>query len=68
MRTLRVVNATGRPLTIENSAGLEPIADAGKFRAREFAIDVGSPIGAFRVSQESWILKVQLASDRPGGR
>lgn len=57
---LRVVNATGRPLAIESSAGLERIGDSGRFRAREFAIDVGSSIGTFRVSRESWILRAQL--------
>ncbi len=72
--TLRVVNATGRPLTIENFTGLERIADTSKFQAREFATDAGSPIGAFRVSEESWILRLQLprivldAGDSPSGR
>ena len=71
---LRVVNATGRPLTIENSTGLDRIAEGDRFRAREFAIDVGNPIGAFRVSQESWILRLQLprngleAVESQGGR
>jgi hypothetical protein len=71
--TLQVVNAIGRPLTIENPVGLERIASEDKFLAREFAIDVGIPIGAFRVSGDSWVLRVQLprvvsdASDSRGG-
>jgi hypothetical protein len=56
---LRIINANGRPLTIESFAGLDQVADTGRFRAREFVTEVGSPIGVFRVSRESWILRVQ---------
>ena len=56
---LSVVNATGRPPTIENSAGLEKIPYASRFQAREFAGGAGIPVSAFRVVQESWGLRVQ---------
>ena len=57
---LAVVNATGRPATIENPVGLERIEYSSRFRAREFAAATGTPLGAFRVVKESPILKVQL--------
>jgi len=57
---LGIVNATGRPPSIENSVGLERIPYATRFQAREFAIDAGAPVSAFHVIRESWGLRVQL--------
>jgi hypothetical protein len=57
---LGVVNATGQPLTAEGSTGLQPIPYADRFQAQEFARGVGSPDRAFRVSSQSWVLRVQL--------
>ena len=61
-----VVNATGRPATIESSAGLERIDHSLRFRAREFASGTGALLGAFRVVEESPILKIQLPRDTAG--
>jgi hypothetical protein len=55
-----VMNASGGSRTIENPFGLEPIARTTRFRAREFAVDAGTPLGAFRVAQEPWVLRVLL--------
>ena len=63
---LAVVNATGRPATIENPFGLEAIDHSARFRAREFAPLSGSVLGAFRVVKESPVLKVQLPRDTAG--
>ena len=63
---LAVVNATGRPATIENPVGLERIDYSSRFRAREFAAGTGALLGAFRVVKESPILKVQLPRDTAG--
>jgi hypothetical protein len=57
-----VVNASGGIATIENSVGLERIPRAARFRAREFAVDAGTPLGTFRVSQETWVLRTALAA------
>ena len=56
---LSIVNATGRPVTIESFVGLDKIPYGSKFQAREFATSAGTAIGAFRVMQKSWILRVQ---------
>ena len=56
---LSIINATGRPMTIENFAGLERIPSARKFQAKEFARPGGTLVGAFRVIQKSWILRVK---------
>jgi hypothetical protein len=56
---LSIINATGRPLTVENAAGLDKIPYASRFQAREFAKFAGTALGAFRVVQKSWILKVR---------
>ena len=56
---LSIVNATGRPVTIENVVGLEKIPHGSKFQAREFAMVAGTAVGAFRVMQKSWALRVQ---------
>ncbi len=56
---LSVVNASGRPVTIENSVGLDKIPHGSKFQAREFATAAGTSVGAFRVTQKSWKLRVQ---------
>ena len=50
---LAVVNATGRPATIENPVGLDRIEYSSRFQAREFAAATGTPLGAFRVVKES---------------
>jgi len=63
---LGIVNATGRPPSIENSMGLEKIPYAARFQAREFAIDAGVPVSAFRVIRESWALRVQLPRNAAG--
>ncbi len=63
---LAVVNATGRPATIENPFGLEAIDHSARFRAREFAPLSGSVLGAFRVVKEAPVLKVQLPRDTAG--
>jgi hypothetical protein len=55
-----VVDASGRAATIEKSAGLKPIPYSTKFQAREFAVLAGAPLGAFQVTLESWVLRVQL--------
>jgi len=60
---LGIVNATGRPPTIESSAGLEKIPYATRFQAREFAKSAGIPVSAFRVIRESWGLLVHLPRD-----
>ena len=56
-----VVNATGRPLSIEKSTGLQDIPYAAKFRSREFVADVGARLAAFRVMSKEWTLQVKLA-------
>jgi hypothetical protein len=56
---LSIINATGRPMPIDNVVGLDKIPYASKFRAREFARFAGAAVGAFRVVQKSWILKAQ---------
>jgi hypothetical protein len=60
---LAVVNATGRPATLEPSFGLERIDHSSRFRAKEFASGDGALLGAFRVVKESPILKIQLPRD-----
>ncbi len=59
---LGIVNATGRPPTVESSAGLEKIPYATRFQAREFARSAGIPVSAFRVLRE-WGLVVRLPHD-----
>jgi hypothetical protein len=61
-----VLNASGRPATIETSIGLEQIDHSLRFRAREFASGTGALLGAFRVVEESPILKIQLPRDTAG--
>ena len=56
---LSIVNATGRPVTIESFVGLDRIRYGSKFQAREFATSAGTAFGAFRVMQKSWVLRVQ---------
>ena len=63
---LAVVNATGRPVTIENNAGLERVDYSARFQAREFAEPTGTSPGAFRVVKESAILEVQLPREAAG--
>jgi hypothetical protein len=63
---LAVVNATGRPATIETLSGLERIDHLPRFRAKEFAAGTGAMLGAFRVIEEPAILKVQLPRDTAG--
>jgi hypothetical protein len=60
---LGVVSATGRPPAIESSGGLEKIAYAARFQARDFAMTAGTPVGAFRVAREPWSLLVRLPRD-----
>ena len=57
---LGVVNATGRPLSTEINAGLQPIPYATKFEAKEFEVDTGTRLSAFRVAKESGVLRIQL--------
>ena len=57
---LGVVNATGRPLTTENNAGLQPIPYATRFQAKEFEVDSGARVSAFRVAKESGVLRIPL--------
>jgi hypothetical protein len=57
---LGIVNATGRPPTIENTVGLEKIPFATRFQAREFAAGAGIPVSAYRVTREVWSLRVPL--------
>ena len=54
-----IINATGRPLTTENVVGLQPIPFHSRFQAREFATVAGTPAGAYRVTRDSWLLRVQ---------
>ncbi len=56
---LSIINATGGPLKIDNSVGVDKITQGSKFQGREFARFGGTPVGAFRVVQKSWSLKVQ---------
>ena len=63
---LAVVNATGHAATIENPVGLERIDYSSRFQARDFAVDAGTPLGAFHVVRESPILGVQLPRDAAG--
>ncbi len=56
-----VVNATGRPLSIEKSSGLQNITYAARFRSREFVGGVGTRLAAFRVMSKEWTLQVQTA-------
>ena len=56
---LSIINATGHPVTIENVVGLDKIPYGAKFQAREFATAAGTSVGAFRVMQKSWVLRVQ---------
>ena len=60
---LGIVNATGRPPTVESSTGLEKIPYATRFQAREFARSAGIPVSAFRVMGKSWRLVVRLPRD-----
>jgi len=60
---LGVVNATGKPLSIEKSVGLQNIPYAAGFRAREFEPGVGTRLAAFRVMRESWTLQVRMARE-----
>jgi hypothetical protein len=60
---LAVVNATGHPLTIEKPVGLERVDYSSRFQIRGFADETGTPIGAFRVVEESPILRVSLPRD-----
>ncbi len=61
--SLAVVNATGRPASIENAVGLDRIEYSSRFQSREFAAATGTPLGAFRVVKEAPLLKVQLPRD-----
>ena len=61
--SLAVVNATGRPATIENAVGLDRIEYSSRFQSREFVAAAGTPLGAFRVVKELPLLKVQLPRD-----
>jgi hypothetical protein len=54
-----IINATGRPLTTENIAGLQSIPYHSRFQAREFATVAGIPAGAYRVTRDSWVLRIQ---------
>ena len=65
---LSIVNATGRPVTVENFVGLDKIPYGSKFQAREFATGGGTAVGAFRVMQKSWILRVQPPRNVPQDR
>ena len=58
-----IVNATGRATTIELSRGLERIDHSLRFRAKEFAAATSTLLGAFRVVEESPILKIQMPRD-----
>ena len=44
---LSVINATGRPLAIENTVGLQPIPFASRFQAGEFARRAGTAVAHF---------------------
>jgi hypothetical protein len=61
---LGVVNATGRPLTTENNAGLQPIPYTTRFQAKEFEVDNGARVSAFRVAKESGVLRIPLPRGR----
>jgi hypothetical protein len=63
---LAVVNSSGRPAAIETTFGLERIDHSLRFRAREFAPEIGVVLGAFRVVEELPILKVQLPRESAG--
>jgi hypothetical protein len=56
-----IVNATGRPLSVGKSTGLQSIPYATKFRSKDFVVGVGTQLAAFRVTSKEWILQVQSA-------
>jgi hypothetical protein len=64
---MAVVNSSGRSASVETPFGLERIDHSSRFRAREFASDTGVILGAFRVVEESPILKIQLPRESAGG-
>jgi hypothetical protein len=69
---LGIVNATGQPLSVEGSNGLQPIPYQSRFQDRAFAGDVGTPDRAYRVIRESWTLRIHLprrsgTDSRPAG-
>jgi hypothetical protein len=57
---LGVVNATNRPLSTENNAGLQAIPYSSRFQAKEFEVDAGARLNAFRVAKESGTLRIPL--------
>jgi hypothetical protein len=63
---LGVVNATDRPLTIENTVGLQSIPLATRFHASDFAPGAGTLASAFRVNQKSWALRLLSPGNTAG--
>ncbi|MBV8314062.1 MAG: hypothetical protein JOZ53_03920, partial [Planctomycetaceae bacterium] len=61
---LRVVNATGRDLSIEGSPGVQATDPRAMFRTEVFAGLAGLPANTYRVRAEGWSLKVQPQYDR----
>jgi hypothetical protein len=57
---LTVIDATDRTLGVTSASGLQPAQFATRFRAGEFASAGGRLVGAYRVGQKSWALRVQL--------
>ncbi len=62
---LAIVNATGYPLTSEESIGLQKIDPAMHFQAKEFVRDHGSAAGAYWVRRPSWVLRQRLPRGFP---
>jgi hypothetical protein len=60
-----IVNATGRPISTENVVGLQKIPFETRFKTKEFAQGLGSPVAAFRVGLKSWSLGARLARNLP---
>jgi hypothetical protein len=56
---LRIINATGRTLATESVAGLQTMPSSAMFQASEFATGTGSTMNAYRVTRDSWVLRVQ---------
>jgi hypothetical protein len=59
--SLGIVNATGLPMTTEGGVGLKKIPYADHFHAKEFVDSIGTPIAAFQVVKDAWVLKAQRA-------
>jgi hypothetical protein len=56
-----VMNASGRPVSIAKSSGLQSIPYSSRFRSKDFTVGVGTQLAAFRVMSKEWTLQIQMA-------